>query len=119
MKTILGLFLVLGLTQAMPIKESQDQTHLSQVQLEDLIWSLEAISMIGQTYMKNWAKPKSRVMNKTPRLNLPRPSKPFYPFEIRNDMKDLKKEWNNFEYYKGFGPVTSRPFNYLDLRIIG
>ena len=119
MKTILGLCLVLGLTQAMPIKESQDQTHLSQVQLEDLIWSLEAISLIGQTYMKNWAKPKSRVMNKTPRLNLPRPSKPFYPFEIRNDMKDLKKEWNNFEYYKGFGPVTSRPFDYLDLRIIG
>ena len=71
MKTILGLCLVLGLTQAMPIKESQDQTHLSQVQLEDLIWSLEAISLIGQTYMKNWAKPKSKVMNKTPRLNLP------------------------------------------------
>ena len=43
MKTILGLCLVLGLTHAMPIKDSQDnQTHLSQVQLEDLIWSLEA-----------------------------------------------------------------------------
>ena len=119
MKTILAICLaIIGLTKAMPITDSQERNHLSEFQLKNLIWSLEAISLIGQSYMKALDTPDTPIsnplmMNKIPRINLPQPSILFYPYEIRNDMKELKQEWNNFEYYKGFGPVTPRPWTYL------
>ena len=125
MKTFLAICLaIIGLSKAMPITDSQERNHLSEFQLKNLIWSLEAISLIGQSYMKaldtpDTPKSNPLMMNKIPRINLPRPSILFYPYEIRNDMKELKQEWNNFEHYKGFGPVTPRPWTYLDLRIIG
>ena len=122
MKTILAICLaIIGLTEGMPITDSQDRNYLSEVQLENLIWSLEAMSLIGQSYMKLLATPKSKplMMNKIPRINLPRPSVSFHPYKIRTDMQELKEEWNDFDFYKGFGPVTPRPWTYLDLRIIG
>ena len=113
----------IGLSQAllnqMFQKENNHQTEVPQVQWKNMIWSLRKdYSLIGQSYMNALArpKPKSAVMS---RLILPRPSKSFYPFGIKNNMTDLKEEWNGFKYYKGLGPVTSRPFTYLDLRIIG
>ena len=130
MKTILAIIVCLakiGWSQAWLNQEFKKEDHQTtevqqQVQWKNVIWSLrKAHSLIGQSYMEALAgpKPKSMVMNKMSGLILPRPSKSFYPFGIRNDMKELKKEWNEFEYYKGMGPVTSRPFSYLDLRIIG
>ena len=128
MKTILviiGCLAISGLSQALLNQEFQKENHqteVQQVQWKNMIWSLrKAHSLIGQSYMEALAgpKPKSMVMNKMSGLILPRPSKFFYPFGIRNDMKELKEEWNDFEYFKGMGPVTSRPFTYSDLRIIG
>ena len=128
MKTILviiGCLAISGLSQALLNQEFQKENHqteVQQVQWKNLILFLrKEYSLIGQSYMEALAgpKPKSMVMNKMSGLILPRPSKFFYPFGIRNDMKELKEEWNDFEYYKGMGPVTSRPFTYLDLRMIG
>ena len=128
MKTILviiGCLAISGLSQALLNQEFQKENHqteVQQVQWKNMIWSLrKAHSLIGQSYMEASAgpKPKSMVMNKMSGLILPRPSKSFYPFGIKNDMKDLKEKWNDFKYYKGLGPVTTRPFTYLDLRIIG
>ena len=122
MKTILviiGCLAISGLSQALLHQEFQKENEVQQVQWKNMIWSLRKdYSLIGQSYMNALArlKPKSVVMS---RLILPRPSKSFYPFGIKNNMKDLKEEWNDFKYYKGLGPVTSRPFTYLDLRIIG
>ena len=117
MKTILviiGCLAISGLSQALLNQEFQKENHqteVQQVQWKNMIWSLRKAH--------SGPKPKSMVMNKMSGLILPRPSKFFYPFGIRNDMKELKEEWNDFEYFKGMGPVTSRPFSYLDLRIIG
>ena len=128
MKTILviiGCLAISGLSQALLNQEFQKENHqteVQQVQWKNMIWSLrKAHSLIGQSYMEALVgpKPKSMVMNKMSGLILPRPSKFFYPFGIRNDMEELKEEWNDFEYFKGMGPVTSRPFTYSDLRIIG
>ena len=130
MKIILVIIVCLaniGWSQAWLNQEFKKEDHQTtevqqQVQWKNMIWSLrKAHSLIGQSYMEALAgpKPKSMVMNKMSGLILPRPSKFFYPFGIRNDMKELKEEWNDFEYFKGMGPVTSRPFTYSDLRIIG
>ena len=123
MKTILAIIgglAFIGLNQALTNQPNQEEfQEENQVQLKNLIWSLrKASALVGQSYQEalTGPKPKSMMMNKIPGLNLPRPSKSFYPFEIRN--QELKGKWDDFEY-KGLGPVTSRPFTYLDLRIIG
>ena len=123
MKTILAIIgglAFIGLNQALTNQPNQEEfQEENQVQLKNLIWSLrKASALVGQSYQEalTGPKPKSMMMNKIPGLNLPRPSKSFYPFEIRN--QELKGKWDEFEY-KGLGPVTPRPFTYLDLRIIG
>ena len=127
MKAILamiGVLVLIGLNQALskPNQESQVVNPQTEVQMKNLFWSLrKASSLIGKSYLeaKTGRRPKSTMMNKISGLNLPRPDESFYPFEVKDDMKELKEEWNDFKYYKGLGPVTSRPFTYLDLRIIG
>ena len=128
MKIILVIIVCLaniGLSQALlnqMFQKENHQTEVQKAQWKKMVSSLrKEYSLIGQSYMEALArsKPKSKVMIKMPGLNLPRPSKSFYPFGIKNDMKDLKEKWNDFKYYKGLGPVTTRPFTYLDLRIIG
>ena len=126
MKTILAIIgglAIIGLNQALTNQPNQEEfQEENQVQLKNLIWSLrKASALVGQSYQEalTGPKPKSMMMNKISGLNLPRPDESFYPFEIKDDMKELKEEWNDFKYYKGLGPVTSRPFTYLDLRIIG
>ena len=115
----LAICLVIAMAQAVPVKESE-KIILTEKQLEDLLWSMKTISLIGQSYMEEFGKPKSRpkMMNKIQGTHLPRPSVAFHPFRIAKGSKELKEQWNGFEF-KGFGPVTSRPFTYLDLRIIG
>ena len=118
-KIFLAICLVIALTDAAPVK-GPEKILLTEKQLDDLLWSMEAISLIGQAYMEEFGKPKSRpkMMNKIQGTHLPRPSVAFHPFRIAKGSKELKKQWNGFEF-KGFGPVTMRPFTYLDLRIIG
>ena len=123
MKTILAIIgglAIIGLNQALTNQPNQEKfQEENQVQLKNLLWSLrKASALVGQSYQEalTGPKPKPMMMNKIPGLNLPRPSKSFYPFEIRN--QELKGKWDEFEY-KGLGPVTPRPFTYLDLRIIG
>ena len=112
-KIFLAICLVIALAQAMPVKESE-KILWSEKQLEDLL------SLIGQSYMEEFGKPKSRpkMMNKIQGTHLPRPSVAFHPFRIAKGSKELKEQWDGFEF-KGFGPVTMRPFTYLDLRIVG
>ena len=129
MKTILviiGVLAIIGLNQALPnqpnneSKEENHQTEVQQVQLKNLLWSMrKASSLIGQSYTEALAgqNPKSMTMNKMSGLNLPRPSNYFHPLRIRHEK--LKEKWDNFKYYNGLGPVTRRPFTYMDLRIIG
>ena len=121
MKTILAIIgglAIIGLNQALTNQPNQEEfQEENQVQLKNLIWSLrKASALVGQSYQEALPKPKL-MMNKMSGFNLPRPNKSFYPFKIRN--QELKGKWDDFEYYKGLGPVTSRPFTYLDLRIIG
>ena len=115
MKTILVIivfFAVTGLNQAIQESKYENQELKNLQSLVGLVgW------LVGQSYIETLSetKPKS-LMNKNSRLNLPRPQS-FYPIRIRN--QKIKEKWDDFEYYKGLGPVTSRPFTYLDLRIIG
>ena len=114
MKTILVLILFLaftGLNQA--TIESQDEKQ----QLKSLQSLVSLVGLlVGQSLTLSGPKRKSMMINKNSRLNLPRPQS-FYPIRIRNPK--VKEKWDDFEYYKGLGPVTPRPFTYLDLRIIG
>ena len=109
-KFLMSILALMGLSQAFPTKDSSEEP-----QLQNLIWSLI------QSNMKLLTKPKSitpSVLNKISGIHLPRPSKPFYPFQVRKDMGKLKEKWGTFEF-QGFGPVTVRPWTFLDLRIIG
>ena len=110
---IIGGLAIIGLNQAIPnqpnneSKEENRQTEVQQVQLKNLLWTMrKASSLIGQSYTEALAG-----------LNLPRPSNSFLPLRIRHEK--LKEKWDNFKYYRGLGPVTRRPFTYMDLRIIG
>ena len=110
MKFLTTILAIMGLSQAFPIKDSSEEAPL-----RNLIWSLI------QSNMKLLTKPKSitpSVLNKISGIHLPRPSIPFYPFQVRKDMGKLKEKWGTFEF-QGFGPVTVRPWTFLDLRIIG
>ena len=115
MKTILVLIVFLaftGLNQA--TIESQDEKQ----QLKNLKSLVGLVGwLVGRSYIKALSGPRPKsMMNKNWRFNLPRPQS-FYPIRIRNPK--VKEKWDDFEYYKGLGPVTPRPFTYLDLRIIG
>ena len=83
MKFLMSILALMGLSQVFPTKDSSEEP-----QLQNLIWSLI------QSNMKLLTKPKSTtpsVLNKISGIDLPRPSKPFYPFQVRKDMGKLKE----------------------------
>ena len=109
-KFLMSILALMGLSQAFPTKDSSEEP-----QLQNLIWSLI------QSNMKLLTKPKSTtpsVLNKISGIDLPRPSKPFYPFSSTKGYGKIERKWGTFEFQR-FGPVTVRPWTFLDLRIIG
>ena len=50
--------------------------------------------------------------------SISRPFASFHPTSIKDKGKDLKQDWQDFEF-KGFGPSVRRRFGFMDLRIIG
>ena len=115
MKTILVIIVFFTFTC---LNQAIQESKYEKQQLKNLQSLVGLVGwLVGQSYIETLSetKPKS-MMNKNSRLNLPRPQS-FYPIRIRN--QKIKEKWDDFEYYKGLGPVTSRPFTYLDLRIIG
>ena len=87
---IVGFILVLGLTvttQAMPsnsptIASSEDE-FLTEEDLKDLDVALQAISMIGQSYMETLRQNKLKLTIPPRKTIIPRPWSLFDPFSPR------------------------------------
>ena len=60
----------------------------------------------------------SEIVEKEAGMSISRPFVSFHPTSIENKGKELKQDWQDFEF-KGFGPSVRRRFGFMDLRIIG
>ena len=112
MKTILGTFLVLSLTQA-----RQDQLP-TEIQEQSLDLAFEAIAMIERLV----ATDLTTKANVEEGFSVSRPFASFHPTTIENKGDNLKRDWEDFDWqleWKGFGPSNERRFDPMDFRIIG
>ena len=124
MKILLGLWLaiIMSLAHALPISDPKEESSVTEIQLNNLIRSLQASALIAK-YSMVFGKPTT-TLNKNPRIPMSRPfaSMLSYPFKVRKESKELKEKWDYFKHGTKeirSEPVTPKPFTYLDLRIIG
>ena len=96
MKILLGIVLVLGLTQALPIQDAR----------------LDELSTILELIRQRMVGPISQ--------EIPRPFASFHPTTIENKGQDVRDQWKGFVWKGFFGPsIKRRPFSSMDFRIIG
>ena len=126
MKIFSGLWLAIiinSLAQALPISDPKEESFVTEIQLNNLIRSLQTSALIAK-YSMVFGKPTTTLNQNPTRIPMSRPfaSMLSYPFKVRKESKELKEKWDYFKHgTKEFRskPVTSKPFTYLDLRIIG
>ena len=115
MKIILVIIVFLAITG---LNQATQESQLEKHQLKSL---QSLVSLVGQSLTLSGPKPKSMMMNKNSRLNLPRPQS-FYPIRIRNPKVKEKSEWvgklENFGKSRNCQSYTNRNSDWLSILTI-
>ena len=106
MKIILVLCLTLT-TTALPIPHSSTEIPLEGFQA-------------SMSILERWTRlmAKKLEIEVSNQISIARPFASFHPTTIGSKGKELRQDWQDFEF-KGFGPSVNRRFGSMDFRIIG
>lgn len=111
MKIILVLCLTLT-TTALPIPHSS-----TEIPLEGFQASMSILERWTRLMAKKLEIEVSNQIDNE-EISIARPFASFHPTTIGSKGKELRQDWQDFEF-KGFGPSVNRRFGSMDFRIIG
>ena len=126
---VFNLILILSLSQALPIDNGsksdlpmQEKNNLNL--LSKALKGLKFAAWMSQSLPDMVGTESPKVLNKILGISNPRPMSNFHPAIVRDEMKNVKDNWDDWDgpwdpwaWLKR--PSTNRPFNPFDYRIIG